>query len=33
VEKDWEKRVGEKRVAELKATLGLLRDSWLAEAK
>jgi DNA-binding MarR family transcriptional regulator len=33
VEKDWEKRIGEKRVAELKTTLALLRDSWLAEAK
>lgn len=31
VEKDWEARVGEKRIADLKATLLLLRDSWLED--
>lgn len=31
VERDWERRVGEKRLAELKTTLSMLRDSWLAD--
>jgi DNA-binding MarR family transcriptional regulator len=33
VEKDWENRVGERRLADLKATLVLLRDSWVEEEK
>ena len=33
LERDWAKRVGDKRLAELKGTLALLRDSWLAEEK